>query len=161
VRRHARFPVFPWNFPGPAGRIGKHGAFHRNLARAICDGRYIPVIFPGKRRGGRFARDSPLRQHMRFQNGNTVVSAASHQDCLSPSTYGDQMACVAQRVTGLIDPRLSLAPQFRSRASVQPRARQPVSPRPANLLLSTAEWGREKQISSRGHTSPGSTTVSS
>jgi hypothetical protein len=61
----------------------------------------------------------------------------------------------------LIDPRPSLAPRFRSRASVQPHARPPVSPLPANLFLNTAEWGHEKQISSRGHTSTGRVTVSS
>src|ERR1700681_3565923 len=61
----------------------------------------------------------------------------------------------------LINPRPSLAPQFHSRASVQPHARPPVSLRPANLLLNTSEWGHEKQISTRGHTSPGCTTVSS
>ncbi|MCU1252249.1 MAG: transcriptional regulator [Edaphobacter sp.] len=55
----------------------------------------------------------------------------------------------------LINPRPPLAPRFRSQASVQPHATPPVSLRPANLLLNTAEWGREKQISSRGHTSPG------
>ena len=54
----------------------------------------------------------------------------------------------------LITPRTSLAPRFRSRASVQLHARPRVSLRPANLLLNTAEWGHEKQISSRGHAAP-------
>src|SRR5579859_8125469 len=61
----------------------------------------------------------------------------------------------------LISPRPALAPRFRSRASVQPHARPPVALRPASLLLNTAEWGHEKQISSRGRTSPGCMTVSS
>ena len=55
----------------------------------------------------------------------------------------------------LINPRPSLAPPFRSRASVQPHARPLVSLRPADRLLNTAESGHEKQISSRGHASPG------
>src|SRR5262249_12717020 len=57
------------------------------------------------------------------------------------------------------NPRPSLAPRFRNRASVQPHARPLVSLRPGDLLLNTAEWGHEKQISSRGHASPGCMTV--
>src|SRR5579864_540046 len=54
----------------------------------------------------------------------------------------------------LINPKPLLDPRFRSRANVRPRARPPVSLRPANLLLNTAEWDREKQISNPGNSSP-------
>jgi hypothetical protein len=54
-----------------------------------------------------------------------------------------------------------LAPRFHSRASAQPHARPRVLLLPADLLLNTAEWGREKQRSSRGHISPGRMTASS
>src|SRR6478609_8239226 len=59
----------------------------------------------------------------------------------------------------LINPGPPLAPRFRSRASGQPHARPPVLLRPANLLGNTAEWGREKQRSGRGHISAGRMTV--
>ena len=80
--------------------------------------------------------------------------ANRHRSCSGKATLGKQ--CFHHfSEWRLINPRPSLAPRFRSQASVQPHATPPVSLRPANLLLNTAEWGREKQISSRGHTSPG------
>ena len=80
--------------------------------------------------------------------------ANRHRSCSGKANLGKQ--CFHHfSEWSLINPRPSLAPRFRSQASVQPHATPPVSLRPANLLLNTAEWGREKQISSRGHTSPG------
>jgi hypothetical protein len=61
----------------------------------------------------------------------------------------------------LTNPAPPLALPFQSRASVQLHARPLVSLLPANLLLSTAEWGHERQISNPAHTATGRMIVSS
>src|ERR1043166_8619673 len=85
------------------------------------------------------------------ENGEEDRAAALR----APTGAAATLAMASRQPLRFINPGPPLALRFQSRASAQPHARPPVSLRPANLLLNTAEWGREKQRSGRGHTSTG------